>query len=276
MGDIQLPRDAESRRRFWQAEPYPHVALDGFFRDDFFSALSNSMRQVADRSKPTWSSETEIERKKVCFSVESFDDNLRRATELLSAGPFLAYLEGLLEVKGLIPLTAMKNLTSRSYFHVSSGGAFLGSHVDQSYVANRYLDKLPFARRFFHVCSVVFYGSPRWDSSYGGHTILFDATGQNAVTTVECKPNRVNIFLHTSTSFHGVSEMATGEKRYSMYMDYYLPQNRLQDLKDSIVRNGAKCEPKYWLHGVTFIPNSVQPLYHRIYEKYLRASSRPV
>lgn len=272
----ELPDDPVTKARFWHAEPYPHLAIDGFFQRGFFAALSDSMRTVAARSSPTWSSETEIERKKVCFAAESFDDNLRSATNLLSGRPFLDYLEALLDVRGLIPLTAMKSLSSRSYFHVSSGGAFLGSHVDQSYVARRYLGKLPFWPKHFHICSVVFYGSSEWQTSYGGHTILFDSTGQHAVTTVECKPNRANIFLHTSTSFHGVSEMPTSKKRYSIYMDYYLPRRKLRELQDSIVRNGAKCEPKYWLHDVTFIPNSTLPMYHRAYDQYRKASRRLV
>lgn len=261
------------KRQFWQAKPYPHVAVDDFFDAGFFGALSESMKEVGARAAPTWTSETEIERKKVCFSAAAFDDNLRRATAILSGKDFVSYLEGLLGVEGLIPLTAMKRLSSRSFFHVSSGGAFLGSHVDQSYVSMRYLGKLGLWPKYFHVASVVFYGSPEWRTEYGGHTILYDSTGQNAVTTVECRPNRANIFLHTSTSFHGVSEMPTNKKRYSLYMDYYLPQRRLQRLKDSIARNGAG-EARYWLHDVTFIPNSTNPMYSRAYAKYLKASQR--
>lgn len=269
-----LSTGADSKRRFWQAEPYPHIALDGFFEEGFFAALSDSMRAVADRSRPTWASETEIERKKVCFGAQDFDDNLKAATDALSRGRFLKYLEDLLEVQGLIPLTAMKSLSSRSYFHVSAGGAFLGSHVDQSYVSRRYLGKLPFWPKWFHVVSVVFYGSREWQPSYGGHTVLFDASGERAVTTVECKPNRANIFLHTSTSFHGVSEMTTSIKRYSLYMDYYLPQRLLPRLKESIVRNGAKCDPKYWLHNVTFLPRSKHRVYQQVWDKYVKASAK--
>lgn len=264
----ELAADWNSRQKFWAAAPYPHIALDGFFGSDFFSRLSSSMRLVSERTGASHSYNTDIERNKQCFSYESFDENIKLAAKHLSSGAFLTFLETLLEVQGLIPLTALKSLTSRSYFHVSSGGGFLGSHVDQSYVGRRFLKK------YIHVCSCVFYGSPEWQSSYGGHTVLFDATGHHAVTTVECKPNRTNIFLHTSTSFHGVSEMTTDRKRYSLYMDYYLPQRLLHTLQQSIVRNKAKCEPKYWLHNVIFVPQSSNPVYQRVYERYLEASSR--
>ena len=260
----------EVRHRFWQAEPYPHVALDGFFTADFFPRLSESMRRVSDAAGASHTYNTDIERNKQCFAEDAFDDNIRSAAHYLSGPTFLGYLEKLLEVEGLIPLTAMKSLSSRSYFHVSSGGGFLGSHVDQSYVGRRFMKK------YIHVVSCVFYGSPEWHTQYGGHTILFDATGQEAVTTVECRPNRLNIFLHTSTSFHGVSEMTTDRKRYSLYMDYYLPQRDLHTLQESMVRNHAKCEPKYWLHNVTFVPNSGNPVYKKVFERYLAASSRPL
>ena len=270
MGSLALAADAKTRRTFWAAEPYPHLAVDHFFADDFFARLSRSMREVSDRAGASDTYNTDIERNKRCFSEDSFDDNLRVAADCLSGAEFLAFLEALLEVKGLIPLTALKNLSSRSYFHVSTGGGFLGSHVDQSFVGRR------FRTKYIHVGSCVYYGSPEWRTEDGGHTILFDRTGANAVTTVECRPNRANIFLHTSTSFHGVSEMTTERKRYSLYMDYYLPQRLLHTLQESIVRNQARCEPKYWFHNVVFVPNSTNPIYKRVYERYLEAASRPI
>ena len=267
MERMQLKPDWSTRQKFWAAEPYPHVALDGFFPAEFFGRLADSMRQVSERASASHNYDTDIERKKQCFTEDSFDADLWRAARYLSDPQFISFLETLLEVKGLIPLTALKSLSSRTYFHVSSGGAFLGSHVDQSYVGRRLMKK------YIHVCSCVFYGSPEWRSEYGGHTVLFDRTGRRPVATVECKPNRTNVFLHTSTSFHGVSEMTTDRKRYSLYMDYYLPQRLLHTLKESIVRNDARCEPKYWLHNVTFVPNSNNPIYQRIYDRYVAASA---
>lgn len=262
--------DWATREKFWAAAPYPHVALDGFFPAEFFTRLTDSMRRVSEGTRASHNYDTDIERKKQCFTEDAFDANLWEAARYLSGPRFLAFLETLLEVKGLIPLTALKNLSGRSYFHVSSGGGFLGSHVDQSYLGRRFLKK------YIHVCSCVFYGSPEWRSEYGGHTVLFDPSGERAVATVECRPNRTNVFLHTSTSFHGVSEMTTDRKRYSLYMDYYLPQSLLHTLKESIVRNNARCEAKYWLHNVTFVPNSSNPVYQRVFERYLAASSAPI
>jgi hypothetical protein len=261
--------DPLQRERFWAAAPYPHLALDGFFPPDFFGRLSQSMRQVSERAGASHNYDTDIERKKQCFSEDDFDDNLRAAADHLSGPGFLGYLESLLQVKGLIPLTALKSLSSRTYFHVSSGGGFLGSHVDQSYLGRRWG-----FRKYIHVCSCVFYGSPEWRTEFGGHTILFDRTGRTPVSTVECRPNRANVFLHTSTSFHGVSEMTTDHKRYSLYMDYYLPRRLLPTLQESIVRNHAKCGPDYWLHNVTFVPDSSHAVYQPIYDRYLAASAK--
>jgi hypothetical protein len=67
--------------------------------------------------------------------------------------------------------------------------------------------------------------------------------------------------------------MTTNEKRYSMYMDYYLPQDGLHQIRESIRRNHAKCSPRYWPHNVTFVPDdSSNPIYRKIYERYLQAS----
>src|SRR6478609_6313253 len=111
-----------TRERFWSAEPYPHVAMDGFFPGDFFGRLSQSMQRVSEGAGASHTYNTDIERNKQCFAEGAFDDTLRAAAQYLSGPAFLGFLEKLLEVEGLIPLTEMKSLSSRTYFHVSSGG----------------------------------------------------------------------------------------------------------------------------------------------------------
>src|SRR5947209_239045 len=125
MQGVPLKPDWATREKFWAAEPYPHVALDGFFPAEFFGRLTDSMRRVSEGAPASHNYATDIERKKQCFTEDAFDANIWEAARYLSGPQFLAFLETLLEVKGLIPLTALKSLSSRSYFHVSSGGGFL-------------------------------------------------------------------------------------------------------------------------------------------------------
>jgi hypothetical protein len=262
------------RAKFWNAAPYPHLAIDGFFDQTFFEHLSESMRLVSERGRASHQYNDEIQRNKQCFDNRSFDANIFKAVEHLS-GSLVTELEDLLDVKGLIPLTALKELSGRTYFHVSSGGGVLGSHVDQSVVGRRWFRRWMFKKNI-HVVSCVFYGSPEWRAADGGHTILFDQSGEHAVTQVECRPNRLNIFLHTSRSFHGVSELTTTRKRYSIYMDYYLPPSGLPMLKESIVRNRAQCAPDYWMHPVVFVPKSGRPIYQKIWDRYIEEAARPL
>lgn len=266
---------AIDRGGFWQASPYPNIALDAFFSQTQFVALAESMRNVYEKSKASHTYNTDIERNKQCFNHNSFDENIWEAVKALSSTEFLAALEDLLEVRGLIPLTAIRSLSGRSYFHVSSRHGILGSHVDESYVGRRWFRRWIFNKKI-HVLSCVYYGSPEWEAADGGHLILFDSTGENAVAQLECRPNRLNLFLHTSKSFHGVSELASNRKRYSIYMDYYLPEDALPSLKESIVRNQAKCSPDFWMHGVTFFPISSHLIYKKIHRQYLRQASKPL
>ena len=257
---------------FWQASPYPNIALDAFFKKPQFVEVAESMRSVYEKSKASHTYNTDIERNKQCFNHHSFDQNIWAAVEALSSSEFLAALEGLLEVRGLIPLTAIRSLSGRSYFHVSSRNGILGSHVDQSYVGRRWFRRWVFKKNI-HILSCVYCGSLEWEAADGGHLVLFDSSGENAVAQLECRPNRLNLFLHTSKSFHGVSELTSSRKRYSIYMDYYLPENALHALKESIVRNQAKCSPDFWMHGVTFFPKSIHPIYQKIYQQYLHQAS---
>ena len=94
---------AIDRAGFWQASPYPNIALDAFFNQAQFVELSESMRSVYEKSKASHTYNTDIERNKQCFNHNCFDQNIWAAVNALSSTEFLAALEDLIEVRVLTP-----------------------------------------------------------------------------------------------------------------------------------------------------------------------------
>ena len=154
------------------------------------------------------------------------------------------FIEKIIGEVQLISLSDFKNYGGYSPFHIMKNGAFLGSHLDHSRSNNN----------DFHVANSIFYASPKWENNSGGETILFNKNGLKKKKFISPIPNRLIIFLHTAESFHGVNTVSNKSdfNRYSYYMDYYIEEMKLKDVKFNLKIknfNSVYCD-----HGTTFVP----------------------
>jgi hypothetical protein len=86
---------------------------------------------------------------------------------------------------------------------------------------------------------------------------------------VECRPNRLLIFLHTSQSFHGVSRLTGNEiPRFTVYMDYYAKVAELSLLNTQTKAYQSDFLPLFWKHRTTFVPFTLRYA-HRYLPWYL-------
>jgi hypothetical protein len=252
----------EFKQRFWQAEPYPHICIDNFLREDLFQQVVNDFRSIDGSAIPTEVYSSEIELNKVCFESSSNFANAQEVVDCLSRQTFIQLIESLLNTNNIIPLPKFRteNKSTRKYLHIMKDGGFLGSHVDQSHIDQTHI----------HILSCIFYASENWTEEQGGHTTLFNKDGSQAIAKIDYKPNRLAIFLHTSESFHGVSKLNTENNRYSIYMDYYLPIQQLQTFKKAFAQLSQKSQPQYWQHDVIFFSTSKKNNnYSRQYNQYI-------
>lgn len=134
--------------------------------------------------------------------------------------------------------------TSLANYHVMKPGGFLAPHVDHAQDPETGLP---------HVLNIILYLSPQWDSENGGATLLYDKWGKEIKATVEYKPNRAIIFLHTPYSFHCVEQIKANLPviRRTLYVDYYSESS-------NPYKNMDLNFPKKWFpHGTTFILPSI-------------------
>jgi len=245
------------QRKFWQAEPFPHYFLDDFLPQERFDRLAESARQKND--KPEFTFSTALEKNKTTFSNDSLDAESKALVESITNSEFLKELTELTAVPDIVPLTAYKNHDFRFYHKMVDGG-YLGSHVDHSAVLD---DRV-------HFLNCIYYGPEKWSASWGGETVLFDKWGFKSVAKVECRPNRLLVFLHTSQSFHGVSRIVgSTNPRLTMYMDYYARIQDLPRLNEQSRACSSNFNSLFWKHPTTFVPLTIKHT-HRYLPGYLK------
>ena len=113
----------------------------------------------------------------------------------------------------------------------------------------------PYESRFRGSTNCIFFASPRWDDAWGGETLLFNQTGLRIIEKILPKPNRLVVFSHSSSSFHGTGMLNCPEsiKRNTYYMDFYIPKSEYCTVKAHLKKTFGVNFP-IWRHGTTFIP----------------------
>lgn len=198
---------------FAAAKPFQYVVIDNFLKPDFFKILSSEMSQYYRENKNkgrTWN--TLAEDGKWGSTGLELSPNLRLMDGFLKSKEFVEFLECLTGFKELV-VTKNINGIGFSFFHAMKPGSFLAPHTDHT----RDLNNGP-----YHVLNVILYLSESWDPNWGGATTLFDDK-VNLKGTVEYRPNRALIFMHSPHSIHGtqrVSNLASFP-RFTTYYDYY-------------------------------------------------------
>lgn len=221
------------REQYANAQPFPHVVIDGLFDDaDLDAVLDDFPSPEAMR----WVRFDNPLEKKLGFSHEQsvVSERVRRFLDATNGFEMLLFLEQLSGIEGLIP---------DPYFgggglHQIEPGGFLKIHADFNVHPKLHLD-----RRL----NMLTYLNKGWREEWGGHLELWDA-GMNACR-VKIAPlfNRTVVFSTTDTSFHGHPHplaSPAGVTRKSVSLYYYTagrPEAERSEPHNTIFKN-----PKRW------------------------------
>lgn len=200
---------SEFKIEFKNAKPYPHIILDNFLDDNFFSNINTESFSIKKHRNEHL--DTFLERNKSISKNVELSDEIKKIVEELNSDKFVKNLKKLTGMDELFQ-TSVGN-TALSNYHEMYESGFVGTHVDHS---SEPKTGCP------HVLNILIYLTKGWDKSWGGSTILANKTGKKIEKIIDYTPNRAVIFLHTPFSFHGVQELNNNlKKRSSVYVDYY-------------------------------------------------------
>ncbi len=237
---------------FIRAKPYPHIILDNFLDEGFFSNLDlENFNKVSSKGLTF---DTDLEKNKWTSKNDKLSNNLKLIVDKLNSYDFINNLYQLSKIEKLFSTT--EGNTELANYHEMYNSGFLGTHVDHS---SEPKTGSP------HVLNIILYLTKNWVKEWGGETILANHNGTVIKKKIEYKSNRALIFLHSPFTFHGVTKIKDNlKKRSTIYVDYYSkslnPYNHLNlDFKNV-----------WFKHPTTFILPNFKDYFLKKNSKYLK------
>lgn len=220
------PRTLHDRYR--TADPFPHVAIDGLFRDDDLESVLAEFPRPEETQWMAFDSPTE---KKLGFFHEysTISPAIRTFLDAMNGFEMLLFLEALTGIEGLIP---------DPYFggggiHQIEPGGFLKIHADFNVHPKLKLDRR---------VNMLIYLNKDWQDEWGGHLELWNPDMTTCRQQIAPLFNRTVVFSTTDTSYHGhprplLSPPGVTRKSVSLY--YYTagrPEAERSEAHDTIFR----------------------------------------
>jgi len=191
------------------ADPFPHIVLDDVFDPQL---LRDVLVEFDAMDRAPWHvTERDTERKHSTEDFQHFGRATRMIFAQLNAAPFMAFLEALTGIPGLIP---DPHLRGGGLHEIRPGGA-LGVHADFNFY-----QRLNLYRRL----NLLIYLNEDWAEEWGGHLELWDRTGKRCVQRISPIFNRAVIFDTSNFSYHGHPHPLAcppGRSRKSLALYYY-------------------------------------------------------
>jgi len=178
----------EHTEAYRAADPFPHSVFDGFLDEKLLKDMVAEF-DAMDRS-PWHYTERETERKFSTEDFQHFGPTTRAVITQLNAAPFMAFLEKLTGIAGLIP---DPHLRGGGLHEIRRGGA-LGVHADFNFYK-----RLNLYRRL----NLLVYLNENWTEAWGGDLELWDRQGKRCVRRISPIFNRAVVFDTSNLSYHG-------------------------------------------------------------------------
>ena len=229
----------------WEAHPFPHTIIDNFLPPDIFAKITDGLNHVDNFQDIKKNFTSHVELNKTVYGDNDLSGTLKLPINILGGFFVKEILGSYLDGQKLISLCDWPDYGGYYPFHSMTAGGILGSHVDHSHSKNGDL----------HVANSIFYVSPEWKPSWGGETLLFNNTGLKIIKKISPISNRLILFIHSSTSFHGVNTISSpiGVRRSTYYMDYYIHDRQLPQIHKTLKTKGSK-NLVYSFHATSFVP----------------------
>lgn len=255
VGDGVVARADELHRRFRDAQPFPHVVIDGFFASDFCRALVEQF--------PSFDEKKAINENGV-VGGKATEEKVRRL------GPAWAKLDDLVRGENFRELigriTGIPDLQYDPYYfgggtHENREGQDLDPHVDFNYH--------PVTRQHRRL-NLIVYLNEQWEDEWGGalqlHRDPYRPPAEDEIVTVTPLMNRCVIFETSERSWHGFERITLPGERKDLsrksFALYYYTDTRpaAETAEEHSTVYVERHLPKRFQPGMTLSETDVQEL----------------
>lgn len=217
---VNLPRlldEVDTHAAAYAAgQPFPHIVLDDVLHPDVFDRAAASFPGIGDSF---WKGYLHVNETKYSNTQpDTWDPTLRAVAEEFCSPTFVAYLERLTGIEGLMADWTMDG----GGLHQTLRGGHLNIHADFT----THHDHENWARRV----NILLYLNEEWDAEeWGGRLELWDPGMTACQARVTPAGNRMLVFTTTADSFHGHPDPLTcppDVARRSMALYYFTEEER--------------------------------------------------
>jgi hypothetical protein len=204
-GDLDV-----AAKEYAAAEPFPHIVVDDVLRPEAFRAAVAAFPGIHDEF---WKGYLHVNETKYCnVDPDTWDSALSDVAREFTSPEFVAYLEELTGIPGLIPDWSMDG----GGLHQTLRGGHLNIHAD---FTTHHVHE-DWARRV----NILLYLNEEWHDDWGGKLELWDKDMQECRDRVTPQGNRMLVFTTSFDSFHGHPDGLTcpeDQARRSMALYYF-------------------------------------------------------
>lgn len=208
-------RASALRDQYQEADPFPHVVLDGFLPLEVAESAARGLEE--SRSSTRWHHfASREERKRATLPGRAMEGQPQAARVVLEAMNDPRMVEALSILSSTEDLEADPTFLGGGVHRIDPGG-FLGIHAD--------FNRHPSTRKFRRL-NLLVYLNRDWEEDWGGDLELWDLPMERPVVRVAPVLNRAVLFSTTSTSWHGHPDplrCPQGRSRLSVAAYYYSP-----------------------------------------------------
>lgn len=208
----------KSERNFREAAPYPHTQIDDFLEPEAIGAL---YREYAEADE--WLSYNHYNEKKSGLTrLEAMGPDTQNIIRELSSPEFLAFLEKLTGIDGLI---ADPDLDGGGLHRILPGG-YLNVHADFQSHTNR--------RNWSRQINLLLYLNRDWQDEWEGFLELWEPDMSAATVRIRPDYNKCVLFHTTADSLHGHPtplKCPPSESRKSLALYYFRDEGKTLKLQ---------------------------------------------
>lgn len=189
-------------------QPYHHICIDGFLPETVLDRVMHDLDTLPDAES---SFNRDQERLKSSYNPDQLPKATRDLFYALNARPFLAFLEEMTGIKGLIPDPYFMG----AGIHKTLNGGHLDIHADFNLHGPMQVE-----RRL----NVLIYLNEDWQEDWGGCFEIWDNDMTRMLKRFAPLRNRMVCFSTSSTSMHGNPVPVNhpeGKPRQSIALYYY-------------------------------------------------------
>jgi Rps23 Pro-64 3,4-dihydroxylase Tpa1-like proline 4-hydroxylase len=215
-----LATGAKLKNEYTTAIPFPHIVLNDFLPNDMLDRVLDEFPSNTLAGATVFNEGYIGGKRKVEFNPTYLSSPyIRSLFFFFSSAPFVQFLEGMTDIKGLIPDPFFQG----GGLHEIATGGKLGIHADF-----RIHRRLALQRRI----NVLIYLNKGWQPEWGGDLELWDRDMKTCVHRIEPLFNRCVVFNTDADSFHGHPDALNtpeGITRKSIALFYYTASQAVYD-----------------------------------------------